>query len=70
MEKIQEERGKFRLLSETKWRVEIRQSGSDICSKLPMQRDTWQEQQKKKCKKIKGQNDKKTMEMDRCHNLR
>ena len=34
------ERGQFRLLSEIKWEVEIRQSGSDICSKLDMQCDT------------------------------
>ena len=70
MEKSQEERGEFRLLSEIKWRIEIRQSGSDICSKLHMQRDTWRGQQKKRCKKIKGQNDQKTEKMDRCHNLR
>ena len=46
MEKIEEEkeergeRREFQLLSEIKWGVEIRQSESDICSKLHMQRDT------------------------------
>ena len=60
MEKIEEEKEKrgerreFQLLSEIKWGVEIRQSESDICSKLHMQRDTWRGQQKKRCKKIKG----------------
>ena len=47
MGKIQEEREEFRLLSEIKWGVEIRQSGNNVCSKLHMQRDTWRGQQKK-----------------------
>jgi len=51
MEKTQEERGEFRLLSEIKWGVKIRQSRSDIYSKLHLQRDMWRGQQKKGAKK-------------------
>ena len=56
--KKQGERGHFRLLSEIKWGVEIRQSGSDICLKLDMQCDTWWWQQNKmgKARRIKLQN--------------
>ena len=48
------ERGQFRLLSEIKWGVEICQSGSDICLKLHMQRDTWWWQQNKMVQKKGG----------------
>ena len=48
------ERGHFRLLSEIKWGVEIRQPGSDICSKLHMQRGNGNGNKTKQCKKREG----------------